>query len=59
MKPRIAHQPQDQEAAHGDADPFSAWLDSPESQAWLDDAEERAGSWWNDDGFNPEGCGHA
>ncbi len=53
--------PQNHQNAQDDIESiaFDAWLSSPEGQAWLDDDEERAGSWWNHDGFNPEICGHA
>ena len=38
---------------------FDEWLDSPEGKNWLETEEEKAGSWWNHDGFNQEVCGHA
>lgn len=38
---------------------FEAWLDSPEGRALLEIEDERAGSWWNHDGFSPEVYGHA
>lgn len=42
-----------------DAASFDDWLDSQEGKSWLEAEEEKAGSWWNHDGFNPEVCGHA
>ena len=48
------------ETSHAaDAASFDDWLDSPEGKSWLETEEERTGSWWNNDGFNPEVCGHA
>ena len=43
---------------------FSDWLDTPEGHEWLntqaETEDEREGrSWWNDDGFSPEGCRYA
>ena len=43
---------------------FEAWLDTPEGHEWInpqaEDQDEREGrSWWNDDGFSPEGCRYA
>lgn len=40
MKPRIEHQPQDQEGARADAEGFDAWLKTPKGQAWPNDAEQ-------------------
>lgn len=48
------------EAQHAaEAVAFDEWLDSQEGKSWLETEEEKAGSWWNQDGFNPEVCGHA
>lgn len=67
MKSQMQHQPQPdqqqwQEARRlldAEAVAFDEWLDSQEGKSWLETEEEKAGSWWNHDGFNTEVCGHA
>ena len=54
-----AYAPWSETSHAADATSFDDWLDSPEGKSWLETEEEKAGSWWNHDGFNPEVCGHA
>lgn len=54
-----AYAPWSETSHAADATSFDDWLDRPEGKSWLETEEEKAGSWWNHDGFNPEVCGHA